>query len=770
MKLDKNHLLVDAAQAPAPYTYTTLQEAALAAQDHTTIYLAPDVYWTDDPEDPNTENNLIGLLLTANDLRLIGLGSSPEETVICGDRGQMDGAIGNWNTLGIAGNDFYAYNITFGNYCNVDLEYAPDPTKNHKKRNSSITQAQVIIPVGEPDRWVFERCRFISLLNVFSYNRKMGRIYYKDCFFQSTDDSIGTGDVNVFENCHFVWYGNHPSGSACETLLVYAHCHFEGRLLYPEYDDKVYLSKNNHRSVALLDCRISGNVREVRYHVDPHPALRGYTYHNAFPVSADHPECSIVLEEYPEVLKAFKVGESYNIWNLMRGADDWDPCGQKEAMAPYGKLPWRVRLAPVEGKVEMNDFLRIQPEQYWFPQKLQWKVQADTNLEFEVQEDGSAVLTNRNTYTEPRIVTIQAVTESGLVGMGQYTLGFAPAQAPGFTCLPKISHEGDLLRVEYALDRDGADDSRIKWYRSSNGETAQAIFTATGKEYALSKRDNGWFLLASVSPKTAESLEGEACWSEPVWVDGIEKTSYHTDFSDLPVTDEIAHTGSSDVPEYPMRPLRNGFWQIGVGRALDYPEKFHWYPKSQPSKPWTYGESFTEGGEAVKGLLTTHRGSRLLFAQAERYPYQRQTWVIRPGKVAGQGFNSPTGQYMDLYIALDAFSMTGYGVRIERTPKYCDGVDFQLYSYVQEKGQPISEAVSTGCFRGDCTIVLTLQEGRLSLDAKSPLPPLQSHIDSGLASEVHLEAPIGEIVGSGWGCWHTGTGGLALRSLDVQTE
>ena len=84
-----------------------------------TISVAPDVYWTDDPEAENTENHLVGLTLTAEDLHLVGLGKTPEETVICGDRGQMNGAIGNWNTIGIAGSSFKAENITFGNYCNV---------------------------------------------------------------------------------------------------------------------------------------------------------------------------------------------------------------------------------------------------------------------------------------------------------------------------------------------------------------------------------------------------------------------------------------------------------------------------------------------------------------------------------------------------------------------------------------------------------------------------------------------------------------------------
>ena len=196
MKLDAHHLMVDANSEGIPYVYRTLQEAVGAAPDGTTIYLTPDVYWTDDPEDPNEENRLIGLLLSQNGLQLVGLGEKPEDTVICGDRGQMQGALGNWNTLGIAGSDFYAENITFGNYCSVDLVYPKDPSKNHPKRTNSITQAQVIIPVGHPDRWFLKNCRFISLLNVFSYNAAMKRIYYKDCFFQCTDDSIGTGAVS----------------------------------------------------------------------------------------------------------------------------------------------------------------------------------------------------------------------------------------------------------------------------------------------------------------------------------------------------------------------------------------------------------------------------------------------------------------------------------------------------------------------------------------------------------------------------------------------
>ena len=718
MKLNAHHLMVDANSEGIPYVYRTLQEAVGAAPDGTTIYLTPDVYWTDDPEDPNEENRLIGLLLSQNGLRLVGLGEKPEDTVICGDRGQMQGALGNWNTLGIAGSDFYAENITFGNYCSVDLVYPKDPSKNHPKRTNSITQAQVIIPVGHPDRWFFKNCRFISLLNVFSYNAAMKRIYYKDCFFQCTDDSIGTGDVNVFEHCHFVWYANHPSGSACETLLVYADCHFEGKLLHLEMDDKVYLSKSSPRAIAVLDCRLSGNVSKVWWHVRPKPIQRCYTYHNSFPVQDNAPSCTLRLEDLPELLMAFKVGDQYNIWNLLRGSDDWDPAGQREQMASYGQIPWRIRLEPDEGRIAPDEELFIHARQYLFAGPLSWHVEPRGAVQLEEGREG-VWLRNRSREPYPVSVTVMAKTPQGLEGVGQYLLDFKRRPAPRCRQTPFIVRQADRLRVEYRLDAGGVDASQIRWFRDN-------VWVASGKKtYDLTPFDMGADLRAEVYPQTSDSLPGEPISTEPLWIDKADSKGYTTDFSDLPLGDALAVTDRSDVPRYVMEPLREGVWQIGVERPAGYPDKFLWYPKAEPSRPWTYGACSSEEDQETRGLLTTHRGCRLLFPQKERYRDQVQTWIIRPEKTAGQGFNSPTGQFLDLWIGLDAYQETGYGLHIERTPKYSDGVDFQLYAYENGYGTPISQAVSAGCFRGDCRIQLMLREGMLYADCSSSLPPLR---------------------------------------------
>ena len=91
MQLDEKHLLVDASKTGEPYTYGTLQAASAAAGDHTNdLSCAGRVL---DGRSGSGEYGEIliwlGLTLTAEDLHLVGLGKTPEETVICGDRGQI---------------------------------------------------------------------------------------------------------------------------------------------------------------------------------------------------------------------------------------------------------------------------------------------------------------------------------------------------------------------------------------------------------------------------------------------------------------------------------------------------------------------------------------------------------------------------------------------------------------------------------------------------------------------------------------------------------
>ena len=65
------------------------------------------------------------------------------------NRGQTQGAVGNFTMFHFSGDNISILNITLGNYCNVDLTYPLNPKLNRKKRNDAIVQAQLAICNGD---------------------------------------------------------------------------------------------------------------------------------------------------------------------------------------------------------------------------------------------------------------------------------------------------------------------------------------------------------------------------------------------------------------------------------------------------------------------------------------------------------------------------------------------------------------------------------------------------------------------------------------------
>ncbi|MGN0282800.1 MAG: hypothetical protein ACI4B3_10975, partial [Prevotella sp.] len=163
-------LLVDE-KGKGDFTFKTVQEALRYAErksgeDVIEIYIKPSVYWIDDPDDmairrpEKGENAPYAMKLKVDNLKLIGLCDNAEDVVFACNRGQTQGADGNFTMFHFKGNNISAENITFGNYCNVDLIYKKDTTKNRKKRKDAIVQAQIAICEGE--NYHLKNCNFIS--------------------------------------------------------------------------------------------------------------------------------------------------------------------------------------------------------------------------------------------------------------------------------------------------------------------------------------------------------------------------------------------------------------------------------------------------------------------------------------------------------------------------------------------------------------------------------------------------------------------------------
>ncbi len=249
IQLDEKHLYIDGKldeqQVQSnPYVFSSVNEALLHLTEGTeaapmTLYIAPNVYWIDDPDDPAVRKPTrggtpFGLEIKCNGLRFYGLSDNPQDVVLACNRGQTQGADGNFTMFYIEGHEVSAENITFGNYCNVDLVYPLNPSLNRTKRMNAIVQAQLVLCRG--DKYVLRNCRFISRLNLCPFTGGK-RTLFDRCYFECTDDALcGTG---IYVDCGFTFFSSKPFYATAKTGAIFFHCDFTIQTPRTQYLTKV---------------------------------------------------------------------------------------------------------------------------------------------------------------------------------------------------------------------------------------------------------------------------------------------------------------------------------------------------------------------------------------------------------------------------------------------------------------------------------------------------------------------------------------------------
>lgn len=768
--------------AQYPYVFTSFDDAIAHApsgteESPTQIMIAPYVYWIDNPDDdsiriPDDGGTPFGMVVEQSWISFCGLTSDPRNVILASNRGQTQGAVGNFTMFKFEGDGIGIRNLTLGNYCNVDLEFLLKPDLNREKRFEAITQAQLAICDG--DKIVAESSAFISRLNLCPFAGSK-RALFNHCYFECTDDALcGTG---VYLNCGFTFFSSKPFWNTAETGAAFMNCDF-----YLKTTGEQYITKMPSQ-VALVDCRFYAATDSIYLGWTQYPKddLRCYQSQVSLNDSTmllqnDRSMLSVVMDGKP-VLNAYRIEEGdssiYNIYGLLRSSDDWDPLGQKEKIdslsavdqIDYANIPVCLKVEPSETSIESGatvDTLSASVYRFYgskFNSAVQWKISPSDKQFAQIRDlgNGKCIVIGKNNGELPVNVVVLAYTDEGVEGACVVTVYPSFLPSPTFRKYPQIQHpENGFVKVEYSLNLGQRDDhSSITWYRCKTARGADAVEVAVSRlnnpeyDYELTPGDIGYYLMARVEPKHVRSHLGNAkaaITAAPIAATDVKMKSIVTDFQNFPtkLQDQI-------IP---------GFWTVDAYKPIDT-EIYDWL--AIPDGAWTYGEA--DGGAVGFGLLQANKGARILYTPVEGiYHDMTVSLLVDPCKTAGQGFGSATGQYMDVYIKFDTQKLSGYALRIVRTIKYANAVDFLLVRYQDGKVTELTKAISATCYRTGCSIMLQVRGSQLSahVETKSSQP---ANGPKGLPHEVDLSATIDPNDFGGAGIQHTGSTGSSATML-----
>lgn len=755
--------------------YKSFREAAQHFVDGTEqepmrVYIAPYVYWVDDPDTPSVVMGKgriepIGMEIRCENLHLIGLAEDARNIVLASKRGHMQGAVGNFTMLEFFGDGLQISNMTLGNFCNVDLDYPLKPELSIAKRSNSITQAHVAYSHG--DKVVARNVRFISRLNMNPLSGAK-RLFFDHCHMECTDDALANN--GVYLSCTIDLYGQKPFYTTHKCGAVFLDCDFTvysgSKMMFTKVSGPLTIINSRYKAA---------DNTSIAWTTYPDKTLRCYTSNflfNGMPykIGANNPQNTIDIYDKP-LIDAFvtkKDGQTfYNIANLLGGDDGWDPTNSNPAgrQMPTALLLDKsdLQLRTGDGEVTVKATPMRHSGYEWKGKHIpiHWSVPEgyEQYVRLSAAEGDSITIESTNETDETVTFCVEAYTDEGLHAAVEVTTKPKLLPQPRFIRSPRIvmSDDKKSLYVDYAIDLQGRKDlSEITWWRASKADGSDTIPIIVSRDgipettYPLTPPDNNSYIFVSVEPHHLRSLDEDKTMKASLYVGNVvtdRQMPIDTDFRTMP---------TSNQPR-----ILPGCWTLDGHKPIDTAE-FEW--AFNPDKDmWEYSEG--RYGAVGYGLQQSQRGARLMYQPAGvsgAYGDMSVILDVDPSKNAGQGFGSATGQYMDVCIKFDPNTLTGYALRIIRTPKHNKAVDFMLVKYENGNVEPITEPITAGCYRTGCTILLDIKGSVFTASAVTAKPLLS---DIPLSKSVSLQADIKPNSYGGFAIQHTGTAGDGTTML-----
>lgn len=782
--------------------YNSFNDALAAATDGTeaepmTIYMAPYVYWIHDPASEST-TEAFGIIKKTENLHLVGLTNDRRNVVIAGNYGHNEGYMGgNWTMFNFSGDGLTIRDMTIGDYCNVDLEYPLNPKLSYPKRTDNITQGQIATYGG--DKLYCNNVNFISRLNMMPFNNSK-RALYVDCHMESTDDSLNGSSKAVYLNCDLDFYASKPWGGSSGVTLL--NCDLNSKQINVDANPVQYLSKGGGGYYNLIDCRYSHEYNKelaLGWSDVINSTYRSYYSNvtlNGEPTTIDNggkrPDASVDISN-TEILKAFKLIDTngevvYNVYNLLRGTDDWDPLGQKEVITALKATDISTRMTASlksgsatleEGTAETAvlkwNITGPQATDYNADAVVTWSIKdSDKNhVSMTTNEDGTCTIASINTEDEAAKVIVTAKSNLGHEAAFEITAKASTLPAPTISGTPVITQNSDgTAKIDYTLqDMSGrADNSRLTWYVCDNATGDNAIAIAIGrtstplKSIPLTDAYIGKYIKVKIETKHIRSNYGEAV--EIISPTAITATGINS--SNKLSTDFSTFSTAAQTQVIP------GFWTVDAHKPLDVLSDQYtdidatepdtrWYETAKkwtsPITPnsWSYGTGGKNGFLDYSGIYQIGRGARLMYTPlGDTFGDMDATIKVAPGKTASQGFGSDY-QYMDVMIKYDTTTLSGYGLRIYRTSG--DSCAFVLMEFQNGIHKNLCEPVTSSAYLTECTIRVWTEGGKLNASVSTTKEQPATAIAKGYKHNFTLQAAITGNAHGGFALLHTGTTG-----------
>ncbi|MCX6236090.1 MAG: hypothetical protein NTY07_00805 [Bacteroidia bacterium] len=784
--------LSDQEAAKYSFVYNSVNEAAKHLTDGTeespmVLYIAPYVYWIDNPDDPairlpKSGGTPFGLEIKCEWLKFFGLSDDARNVVLACNRGQTMGAKGNFTMFNISGQGTSAENITFGNYCNIDLEYPLKPELGRVKRGSAIVQAQLVFCDG--DKLVARNARFVSRLNLCPFFG-IKRTLFDHCHFECTDDALNP--TAVYLNCTFDFYSGKPFGGTFATGAIILNCDIRSFTRGEQYFTKM------GGQVAALDTRfVSETATYLGWRDFPAKESRHYQYNiqmNGKPVviGTHHLQSTVdmngkaVLDAYRLVYKDKVI---YNTYNLLRGDDDWDPMGiksmilaaEKESGKSFTNLATQLLISPTQRTIETGKesvVLRAKVNKFGNyelkGEKITWTLASEYEslIDLKINDDGTCEVIPTNENDETKEVIIKASTQTGLESASVLYISPSVLEAPKFSSPPKITKSvAGMLSVDYKLNMRFKDQSQVSWYRCSDIKGSNPIEIAVSRfnepklEYRLSAGDIGYYILVKVMPKHLRCQAGKA-------VEAI--TGGPVSVKDVKADNKILKVDLRSLSTKYQPEVKPGFWTLDCYAPADTKEQD--WTADNSRDPWYFGAG-EDGAAKDTGLVQANKGARVRYTPVgNEFGDMKISFTAVPSKTAGQGFSSARAQYMDVFIKFDTETLNGYALRLIRTTKYGDAIDFVLMKYENGIAVAISKPVSATCYRPNCYITIEVKGNKLIVHAESPAAYYIVPDRPEVVQVVDMETEISPNKFGGIGFQHTGTvrgGATLIKDLKIE--